>query len=125
MNQDIANLQSSGFDKIVLKHYTTGSERGTRAALVKDYNVFIGVSRCDTADMFNRRLGRQIALGRALYAWKVFAGIVPQRSSYEWRQKLQAPYYKLAYTVLAGPMDDLDQILTNEIFDGKGGNKSF
>jgi hypothetical protein len=66
------------FDKRVLKHFTEGEFRGTRAALVKGLDLYIGIAQCVSFDQFNRRKGRQIAKGRALQAWKEDVGVAPK-----------------------------------------------
>ena len=58
--------------RVVLKHYKpTETESGyTLGALIYKDRVFIGISRCHELDQFNRRLGREMALGRAFIAFK-------------------------------------------------------
>lgn len=57
----------SQFDKVYLKHVRPDNQTGTTIAiLVKGSDAFVGVSRCHVGDQFNREIGRNISLGRAL-----------------------------------------------------------
>ena len=103
------------FDKVKL-HYATeervvnNSEhpvkiiKVTRAGLVKDNKVFVGISECDFRDQFNKSLGRQIALGRAIYSYNVEQCNIPMRG----KRRLCKVFYADTRTV--------DQILKEEIF---------
>lgn len=61
------------FDKVKLFHITKGNKRSV-AILVKGNAAFVGVAKCVDSDMFSRRRGRSIALGRALHAFAVASG---------------------------------------------------
>ena len=67
------------FDRVVLFHSTKTIKR-TIAILVKGNVAFVGVSKCADEDMFSRRRGRQIALGRALFAYEVSLGKEQERT---------------------------------------------
>jgi hypothetical protein len=71
------NLETlkSQFDKVMLKHERGEGGKGgrTTATLVKGGDCFGGTAFCFANDQFNRVRGRQIALGRALHAYNVFA----------------------------------------------------
>ena len=78
------------FDKIYIRHEKGEDGKGGRseAILVKDGNVFGGVSLCHGEDQFNKSLGRQVAIGRALHAMDVFQGKKPAR-----RRRLEIAFY--------------------------------
>jgi hypothetical protein len=68
-----------GFDRVEIKHFNSKTYKATHVALVKNSTVYVGTSKCHGDDQFNRKLGREIAIGRAMHAWKVDAGILPAR----------------------------------------------
>lgn len=104
---DQAEVLKQHFDKVVLKHYTTGLYKGTKAALVKGNQVFLGTSLCVQEDQFNRRVGRLIALGRALHAYQVSTGQTHGRKSLKHTQVL-----------VATSPENIEEILTAQIFNG-------
>lgn len=106
MTNEVDQLQA--FDKRVLKHHTTGEHRGTRAALVKGNDLYIGIAQCVSFDQFNRRKGRQIAQGRALQAWKEDAGVASRGQ----RRHAGAFYFK---TSVNSP-DEIDAALVKYVF---------
>ena len=121
-NPDLNGLRKA-FDKVVLKHFTTPDNSefgafqegkkwfGTRAALVKGDRVFIGLARCDLRDKFNRRLGRSIALGRALRAMTRSNG---EGRKAEKRREAEGVY--LSYEVKTSSSYSLEKALTEEVF---------
>ena len=100
----------NAFDKRVLKHFTTGEHRGSRAALVKGSNVYIGIAQCVSFDQFNRRKGREIAKGRALQAWKEDAGVAPSSG----RKHSGEFYFKV--TAASTAEADIDAVLAKHVF---------
>lgn len=76
--QNIDDLKA-GFDLVKIKHFNSEHYKGTHVALVKDGKVFVGVAKCHVKDQFNRKLGLKISLGRAIFAWKIDAGIEKDR----------------------------------------------
>lgn len=54
------------FDKVYLKHIREDKSAITVAILVKDNQGFVGASKCHEGDNFNREIGRNVSLGRAL-----------------------------------------------------------
>jgi len=69
------------FDRVLLNHEMGKNGKGgkTSAILVLNGMAFGGVSICHRKEQFNRALGRQIALGRALHAYHVVTGGKPER----------------------------------------------
>lgn len=108
MTGEINPLQA--FDKQTLKHFVkpVNTFRGTRAALVKGLDVYVGIAQCVDFDQFNRRKGRAIAQGRALQAWKEDAGI----TSASTRRHAGSFYYKVTATSL----EDVEKLLVSHIF---------
>lgn len=58
------------FDKVIIKY----GDKSCNVMLIKGLNVFTGLSKCHENDNFNRKLGREIALGRAEFASKLVSG---------------------------------------------------
>jgi hypothetical protein len=111
----------AGFDKVKIKHHNPLDEnnnsiqdayRATHVALVKEGKAYIGVARVAPGDQFNKTLGREIAIGRALQKWKVDAKISPVRSGRLSRfdHSLVRPYTT---------EEELETVLMTEVFDGK------
>ena len=73
------NDLKQGFDRVEIVHFNSETYKATHVALVKNDTVYVGTSKCHEDDQFNRRRGREIAVGRAMHAWKVDAGILPKR----------------------------------------------
>lgn len=110
---EIEQLRKS-FDKVCLKHHL-GSEqnqyRGSHAALVKGNKVFIGVSVCDDRDQFNRHVGREIAFGRAFYAYQVSERLIQHRN--ENRMTHSVPFMEV---IEASSPEEVEKILDSRIF---------
>lgn len=67
------------FKQVKVKHFNSETYKGTHVALVTEENkVFVGIAKCNPRDQFNRRIGRDIAVGRAFKLWKFDAGVLPQ-----------------------------------------------
>jgi hypothetical protein len=63
LNLDTLKTQ---FDKVCLKHVREEKSAITVAVLVKGNKAYVGASKCHEGDNFNREIGRNISLGRAL-----------------------------------------------------------
>jgi len=57
---------------VSIKHDRPATQAPITIATITDRHgqTFIGISRCSEKDNFSRKLGRQIAFGRALHAFK-------------------------------------------------------
>lgn len=77
---NVADLKQ-GFDKVEIVHFNSETYKGTHAALIKGDKVYVGFAKCHEDDQFNRKRGREIALGRAMHSWKVDSGITPSRKN--------------------------------------------
>ncbi len=98
-NPDLKNLRKQ-FDRVMIAHFNPAVKQsksktnleffGTRAAIVKEGKVFVGISKLYRPDVkaivagrkpdqFNRRIGRQIAIGRALRAYAIHKGVLSVR----------------------------------------------
>ena len=63
---NLAKLKSQ-FDKVYLRHIRPNAQIGTTiGVLVKGNDAFVGISKCHEGDQFNKEIGRNISLGRAL-----------------------------------------------------------
>lgn len=93
------------FDKVVLKHNVEGPNKGTKAALIKGNSIFLGEARLDQRDNFNRYVGRQIALGRALYEFRVASGKLVSRGE-----------KKHSKVIVVNDSDNIEPTLDREIF---------
>jgi hypothetical protein len=85
------------FNKVFLnyKKFEDGTIR-TTAYLVSENSVHVGVSLfSNRGDNFNKSRGRQMALGRAEYAFNVYSGTESSRDSHGKRRE------ELSFTVLA------------------------
>ena len=49
-----------------------GSRAATVAVVIKNHHVFYGLSKCQWEYQFCRKLGRHVALGRAMHAMSLF-----------------------------------------------------
>ena len=98
------------YDRVVVKHYREG-DQGTRAAIVSGKDIFIGVSRCVKNDQSNKRIGRTIALGRALREQDIMCGHAQRRN-----QQRETP---LSYTITTKTEAEVNDILKKEIFKGQ------
>jgi hypothetical protein len=78
-NQELENLKKQ-FDVVKLFHKRDGDKRSI-AILVKGNAAFVGVSKCVSEDMFSRKRGRQIAIGRALLAYNIAMGKEQERET--------------------------------------------
>lgn len=71
------------FDRVALKHMVGEGKKGpagaTIAVLHKGDHRYVGISACSSKDQFNRRIGRKIALGRALHLFKLSTGLIKGR----------------------------------------------
>ena len=47
-----------GFDRVEIVHFNSGKYKATHVALVKENQVFIGISKCHEGDQFSRVRGR-------------------------------------------------------------------
>lgn len=115
------------FDKVVLRHFTKPDNSefgafqegktwfGTRAALVKGDIVYVGLARCDMRDKFNRRLGRSIALGRAIRAMSRTNSLTARKG--EIRREAEGVY--LSYEIKTSTKYPLERALTEEVFLGR------
>ena len=103
MNTNIESLKE-GFEQIKIKHFNSETYKGTHAALVKEGKVFLGIAKCNPKDQFNRRLGREISLGRALHAWKVDAGVEVTRGA------------SSVYTIETHSPEELEIVLEKQVF---------
>lgn len=74
------DVVKQGFDRIQVKHLRSATYQATHVGLVKGDKVFVGIAKCHKTDQFNKKMGIKIALGRAIHAWKVDAGITRPRS---------------------------------------------
>jgi hypothetical protein len=55
------------FDKVYLRYIRPNAQIGTTIGLiVKGNEAFVGISKCHEGDQFNKEIGRNIALGRAI-----------------------------------------------------------
>lgn len=78
----------------------------TTAFLITENSVHIGVSLfSNRGDVFNKSVGRQMALGRAEYAFNVFSGKESSRKSHESRRQ------ELSFTVLASNEKTIESIV--------------
>jgi len=102
----ITQLKSS-FKKVFLSYQK--SEDGsikTTAFLVTENSVHVGVSLfSNRGDMFNKSRGRQMALGRAEYAFNVYSGKEQSRKSHESRRQ------ELSFTILAAEGKTIESIV--------------
>jgi len=113
-----------GFDKVKIKHHNPLDEnnnsirnayRATHVALVKEGKAYIGVARVAPGDQFNKTLGREIAIGRALQKWKEDVKISPVRTG-EGRRITRFDHALVRpYTT----EEELETVLLTEVFDGK------
>lgn len=63
------------FDRVALKHCTKdGRTPRTIAVLAKGDERYVGISYCHDNDQFSRKMGREIALSRALHRFQVNTG---------------------------------------------------
>lgn len=109
------NLQElrNTFDKVVLKHHKDSANPRTVAAIVDGNFVFIGVAKCFETDQFNRRLGREIAVGRALRAHRRFSKDLDYRKCEVKREERGEP---LSYFRMAGTYGTVEEILKERVF---------
>jgi hypothetical protein len=104
------------FDLVKIKHYNivpteenphVSPYRATHVALVKGLNVYIGIARCFEEDPFNRKIGREIALGRAYHEYLVHTKQIGNRGFKKW-----------SYVKFAEDADQVEDILAVEVFSG-------
>ena len=62
MNKSLSELKEE-FDQVKLKHFK--DERYTVAVLWQGKERYVGVAYCNKGDQFNKKIAREIALGRA------------------------------------------------------------
>jgi hypothetical protein len=96
---------------VKIKHYNDTEYRATHVALVPKegnvLNVYIGVARCIEEDPFNRKIGREIALGRAYHEYLVHTKQITNRGFKKW-----------SYAKFAENTDQVEDILGIDIFGG-------
>ena len=98
------------YDRVLVLHNRIGEEKGTKVVLVKGLKLYIGESKLHANDVFNRRLGRTIAQGRAEFASKLDAGLVEKRKT------------SLSYVITCKDNKELDNALLNYITNSKKEN---
>ena len=95
------------FKKVFL-HYKKNDDGSvkTTAFLVTENSVHIGVSLfSNRGEMFNKSRGRQMALGRAEYAFNVYSGKERSRKSHETRRQ------ELSFTVVSSSEKTIESII--------------
>jgi len=98
------------FDRVVVRHYREkDGDQFTHAAVVTGTDIFIGISRCDKRDQFCKRIGRSIALGRAIHEFHESVGATAKRDR-------SGRKNKLSYRVVVPSSAEVDQVLKKEIF---------
>lgn len=121
MKQSIEALK--GFDSVKVKHHNPLDEnnnsvptayRATHVGLVKGGKVYVGIAKTAPEDQFNKTLGREIALGRAMQTWKVDAGIVPARL----KKTGTISRGETSYVRTFATPEQLETILMTDIYDG-------
>ena len=55
------------FERVIIKY----TKKSCEVMVVDGLKVYVGSSKCHDNDQFNRKLGRAIALGRAMHAYNV------------------------------------------------------
>ncbi len=65
------------FDRVKLFH--SKEQARSIAVFIKGDVAYVGVAKCATGDDFSKRRGRQIALGRAMFAYNVATGKEQER----------------------------------------------
>lgn len=85
------------FDREMTYHEDDlGGSRGTITVLWVGDDRYAGWSRCHSdMDQFNRKLGRKIALGRALHALKEDKALIPVRRFDEDKECFENCYQKI------------------------------
>ena len=113
MSKIVSNGRSSipqlktKFKKVFLnyKKFEDGSIRST-AFLVGENCVHVGISMfSNRGDNFNKSRGRQMALGRAEYAFNVFSGTESVRDSHSKRRQ------ELSFTIVAKGDQTIESIV--------------
>jgi len=97
------------YEKVIIRHDFNGDGTArTTCFLVRDGNVFVGVSRFSNRTFtFNRKKGRAIAQGRAEHAVNVFLGTAVRRASQEKRRE------ELSFIVKGSSENTSDDILAD------------
>ena len=113
MSKIVSNGRSSypqlktKFKKVFLsyKKLEDGSVRST-AYLISENTVHVGVSLfSNRGDTFNKSRGRQMALGRAEYAYNVYSGTESARDSHSKRRQ------ELSFTIVASGESTVESIV--------------
>lgn len=94
--EDVLNNLKENFDRYRIWYEKTDNQNltgNTIAVLEKNGKRYVGVSRLHNDDQFDRRRGRQIALGRALAAYRSTIHKTPrdQRLSFVLSNKVSEP----------------------------------
>ena len=109
MKKSSLDALKTQFDKVYLKHIREDKSALTVAILVKGDKAYVGASKCHEGDNFNREIGRNVSLGRALSLSK---DLKKEQSSTRFVLPVAGPEYEV---ILSSALDMIKEATQAEI----------